>query len=254
MVSSSAADLQTIIFSRAKQLEHVFRNRFRRRHAVHLHEHASPAVIIDQGARLALVGRQALGNHLFAIVGALHQLAAIMVTAAGHLGRMIVNIVNLPAHSRRYGVRSAAASTDSVDHEVDDQRLHLAAPRRISSSLCACGSVRGKPSSTNPSAQSGARNALLDHAQNQVVGHQFAAFHDGLGAQPERRAAADVLAKHVAGGNVRARHIPGRSAWPACPCPRQEVPEKLPRVPALGGRSRRPRRLRHIAGSAACLS
>ncbi len=68
-------------------------------------EHASPAVIVDQRARLALVGRQPLGNHLFAIVGALHQLAAIMVAAAGHLGRVIVDIINLPAHSRRCAAR-----------------------------------------------------------------------------------------------------------------------------------------------------
>ena len=109
-----------------KQLENVFRYRCRSRHAVHILEHASPAVIVDQRARLALIGRQPLGNHLFAVIGALHELAAITVTTARHLGRVIVYIINLPANCARAASGKPPDQLILVDDEMDDQRLHLA--------------------------------------------------------------------------------------------------------------------------------
>ncbi|MDQ0590905.1 hypothetical protein QFZ47_005014 [Variovorax paradoxus] len=49
----------------------------------------------------------------------------------------------------------------------------------------------------------GLRDAFLHEVDDQVVAHETARFHDGLGLLPERRAGLDGGAQHVAGRNLR---------------------------------------------------
>jgi len=46
-------------------------------------------------------------------------------------------------------------------------------------------------------------DAIRDHLQHQRIGHELAARHDRLGLLSERRAVGDILAQHVAGGEMR---------------------------------------------------
>ena len=119
-------------------------------------EHASPAVVVHQagasGAHRPPGARRITSSRSS---GRCIKLAAIMVAAAGDLRRVIVYIINLPRRFRTCGAPSAAASTDSGRRQNGRPEAAPCSARRISSSLCACGSVRGKPSRMNPSAQSG---------------------------------------------------------------------------------------------------
>src|SRR5579862_8289679 len=97
MISSSPADLQTIISPRAQNPGKLrgYLGRFGR--AIQIHQRSPPAIILLERPRLRFVGLQALGDHLFAIVGALDELAAVGIAAPRHLGRTLVHIVNLAA-------------------------------------------------------------------------------------------------------------------------------------------------------------
>ena len=43
------------------------------------------------------------------------------------------------------------------------------------------------------------RDTVFHHAQHNFVGHQLATFHQGFCFEPQLGAAADVVAKHIAG-------------------------------------------------------
>ena len=53
-------------------------------------------------------------------------------------------------------------------------------------------------------------DALPDHLQHQGIRNQVAALHDRLGLYAERRALADMLAKHVTRRKVRHAVLPGQ--------------------------------------------
>ena len=55
----------------------------------------------------------------------------------------------------------------------------------------------------NPSAASGRRQPFADQAEHDLVGHELAGVHRGLGPLAELGAARDGVAQQVAGGHLR---------------------------------------------------
>ena len=50
--------------------------------------------------------------------------------------------------------------------------------------LSACARLRGNPSRMKPRLRVGLREALFDHAEHDLVGHELAGIHRGLGLEP----------------------------------------------------------------------
>ena len=121
------------------------------------------------------------------------------------------------------------------------------------SSSCAWTRVRGKPSRTKPSSERTAGGeVLVDHADDDLVGHQLAGVHVVLRPRARSECPAPPRTGTFAGGEVLDAVVLGQAAQPGCPCRR-------PACRAARGVRRRQlmvRRgsLRSCASSAGCRS
>ena len=95
-----------------------------------------------------------------------------------------------------------------------------------SSSASACCSVRGKPSRMKPFGGVRLLEALDDHLDDQVVGHEVAAVHVLLGLQRRARSLRARRRAACCRSRCRAGRSPRRAAPPGCPCRRPGGPSR----------------------------
>ena len=159
--SSSAGDLQTIILPvpRAAKISAAHR-----RHLLHARRRRPPSASTPcaagnnppaaWSARSYAASRSRITSS--AIIGALHQLAAVVVATSGHLRRAVINVVNLAAHPAGPPAGQPAQQLVRVHREVHHQRLRrtrcAAESRPALRPAAACAEIRR---SINPLAQSG---------------------------------------------------------------------------------------------------
>ncbi len=176
-------------------------------------------VVVDQRRRLLVVDLQAPADRLLLVVVALDQPRAVLVADALVLGGVELEVVDVAAFRRTRGARRDGARPRR-------RRPRSAAPRvrrrssvpSASPSASACCSLRGKPSSRNPSRASSLADAREDHADDHLVGDQLAGVHVALRLPAELGALGHLGAQHVAGGDVRRGRSPRAGARPGCPC------------------------------------
>ena len=158
--------------------------------------------------------------------GAVRQFAAVGIANTRCFRRAIVNIINLatrfahtpagnPAHQQR-GSITKCTTTGCLNPCC----------RSNSPSHCACATVRGKPSNTKPKEQSGCSIRAATILRMMESGTSSTAGHQGLGLLSQRIALRDIVAEHVAGGEVRHTVALGPVPEPACLFRRPAVREK----------------------------
>ena len=179
-------------------------------------------VVVDQRRGLARVDLKARADRLLVVVVALDQARAVLVADALALGRVEVDVVDVPALGAH--AAPAEAAHDLLVGHLDQQRRGqpaLAVSASASPSASACCSLRGKPSSRKPSRASPLADARADHADDHLVGHELAGVHVLLRLLAQFGALGHLRAQHVAGGDVRERRSPRcrRSAWVPLPAP-----------------------------------
>ena len=166
-----------------------------------------------------------------------------------HFGRAVVNIVNLPAHLASAPSRQPAQQLVRIHRKMQppgavpngwfSQRL-----RPALRPAAACAETRpARIRSRNPAGRCGPRPFP---ARSRPAPVRRAA-RTAWPARPSGVFARHVVAKHVAGRNVRQTETPGDGAWPAFPCRRPEGPEKSRRAQPRSA----PCPIRHSGGSAA---
>ena len=121
---------------------------------------------------------------------------------------------------RRPAIRrttSSSANAISTTHSI---------PMPASTTACACGIVRGKPSNRKPATAVGRRDAFGHETDHDVVRHEFAGIHDGLGLAPEGRSPRRWRLAACRRSISAVCRTPRRRTGPGCPCPPQADPTR----------------------------
>src|SRR5579871_669268 len=156
-------------------------------------------VILDQRTGLRPIDLEALAHGLFLVVVALNQVFARHIVLALQPGRLVADVVN--AAGRGVDPPSADALDDLAVGHVDLYHVIERDPgvlQRIG--------LRDRAGETIEQIAVGAiglLQPLLHQADDDVVGHQAAGVHDGLGGDAEGRARLHRRAQHLAGRNLR---------------------------------------------------
>ena len=140
----------------------------------------APAVHVEDRRRLALVDREAIGDHLFGVVGA----------------ALVDRALAEPADA-------LLARHDELDHGVE----RLAARGQEGLEVVDLGAVAGEPVEQEAARGIRLREAVAHELAGELVGDEVARLDDRLDALAELGAAGDVLAEHVAGRDRR--HLEG---------------------------------------------
>ncbi len=177
---------------------------------------AALLVVVDQRLGLLVVGRQALGDLLRLVVGALLERLAVLVAAALVLGRVELDVVEVP-------VGALAAAREALDHglvgRVDQQRRGQPPAALVELLGERVGLRHGAREAVEQEAVVAVLVDLLeDHRDHQIVGHQAAVVHVLLGLRAEVGALVDVLGAAGRRCRCRAGRSPRSGARPGCPC------------------------------------
>jgi hypothetical protein len=149
-----------------------------RRHAVHALEHAFAGVIAGKRGRLGAIGRKPPPQHVRIVVGTR------LFSARGHFGDPLFD-----------ASKEKALIDLEFNHRIQPEAtLSQQAIERLGLRNRAREPVKHK-------AALGVRpiDPFGNDRNHHVVGNQFAAVHDALGAQADRGAGSDGRAQHVAG-------------------------------------------------------
>src|SRR3954454_21138128 len=158
-------------------------------------------VVVDERRGLLAVDRQALSHRLLAVVLALAERLAVDVADLVVLRRVVLEVV-------RVAVRAHAPAREAADEvvlgHVDEQRRSEPAvdlPQRVVERL---GLLVGPREAVEQEPVGGVllAEAVEDHGDDELVGHEIAAVHVRLGLLAEIRLVLDGLAQHVAGRDV----------------------------------------------------
>ena len=170
----------------------------------HLGEHAAVAVVLDDRHRLLFVQLQAPVDRFLGVVVTLHDPAPARVARPVDLGRKI-HVVH-PLAALAHAPAGEPVEHDVTRHvEIDGQVERVAHDHPVE----LLGLVQGprKPVEDESVAERAARReALLDHADHDLVGHELAAVHEALRLEAERgslrRLGAEDLARREMGHPV----------------------------------------------------
>ena len=167
------------------------------------HDQAGRIVVVEHRlGRLHPLLLVAGADHRLGVVVALVELGAVDVADAGRLRRCadeVVDVLGLAADAT-----AAHPLQQLLEAQVEDRHRRDAAVK-----LCQRGVQRlglgeraREAVQDEPALGVRRRQALAEHADDHVVGHEVAAGHDLLGHQPQLGAVSHRLAQHVAGGDV----------------------------------------------------
>jgi hypothetical protein len=179
------------------------RNLLARPRGVEVRDEPAAAVVLDHGRRrLDPLLPEPRADDVRLVVVAQVQLRPVDVADAVRLRRVRVDVVDVvvrPAHAPpgqaphhrllvdvEHDHRGDAAA-EADQHVVEGDRLRLGAGEAVEED------ARVRVAGAEP---------LLEHRDDEVVGHEVAARHHRLRLEPERRAVAHGRAQHVAGGDV----------------------------------------------------
>ena len=145
-----------------------------------------------------MVDAEALQDHFFAVVVALHERIARHVVLAFDLGRVVLDVIRTAAHgvdaATRHAFDDFGVGHADFEHEVKrnagvEERLGLR-------------DRAGEAVEEEALFAVGLREAFLDEADDDVVRHELTRVHHLLGGETEGRARLDGGAKHVARGDL----------------------------------------------------
>src|SRR6266571_3121778 len=156
-------------------------------------------VVLDERLRLRAVHLEALLHRLFAVVVALDQRLAALVVPPFDLRRIEFHVID----ATRGGMHAPAA------HPRDDQVVgHIDLEHVVDRHRCRLHALRLRNGARKAVEQIAARavqvlQALLDEADDDVVGHELPGVHHFLSGDAERGAGLHRGAQHVSGGDLR---------------------------------------------------
>ncbi len=177
---------------------------------VHLLQLALAPVVLEQLPELRHVHLQSGAHHLRAVVLALVEPRAIAVADARHSGRSVGLVVNGAASGAVPSPRQAAHQLLLRDPQVDG---HIDALPPLGEGLVQrprLGQGAGKAVQQASSLAVGLLQPLQQHSDGDLVGHQSPRLHVRPRPLPQLRAAADVLAEQLAGGDVGQPQVLGQ--------------------------------------------
>jgi len=146
-----------------------------------------------------VVGREALAHRLFAVVVTLLQRLAGVVVVARHFRRIVFDVIDAPGSRMQAAPAHALDDFVVADVQLDDgveldvrlaQGIGLGNRAREAVEQEAVFAIRFG-------------DALAHRGDDDVIGDQFAAVHDGLGLHTQIRAGAHGSAQHVPRRDLR---------------------------------------------------
>ena len=160
-------------------------------------------VVIENRAGLLLIDRDTARNHARGVVGALHETIAAVRTCA--VERQLLKFdVECALTADAHTPPRESLHQHVGRHVEEDGGAHPAAALGELDVECeSLGQRTRKTVQQDASACVGPGEALDDHLNDQLVRHKLALIHVGTGGQPEWCTATPMLAKQIAGCNVR---------------------------------------------------
>ena len=153
----------------------------------------------DERLGLVVIDLEALEDDLLAVVVALHEVLARHVILAGDLRGVVLRVVRAARGGVHAAARHALDDLGVRDADLEDEvDRHAGGAQGLG-----LGDRAGEAVEEGAVRAVGLGEALLDETDDDVVGHELALVHHGLGGEAERRAGLDGGAKHVARRNLR---------------------------------------------------
>ena len=194
--------------------------------AVDAPQHAAVLVVADERLGLFVVLAEAVADHLGLVVVAHDELAAADVAHALAAGRVELDMEDVALLDA--GPPAAEPPHDLLVGDVDqDRRGQLAAEAlELGVERLRLAAGAGKPVEDEAVGGLLALDALRDHADDHLVGHEVAAVHVLLRLAPDLGLVAHRRAKDVARRVVGQPEIALAGARPGSPCPTRAAPEE----------------------------
>ena len=175
---------------------------FHRAAAVGPAKDAASAVIVEDRAGLVLIDRDSARDHARGVVGALHETIAAMGACAIERQLLKYDVECAVTSNAHASPRESLHQHVRRDVEEECDSNPAATLGKLDIECASLGQRTWKAVQQHAAGGVGPGEALDHHLNDQLVRHELALIHVGVGGKPEWCAAMPVLAKQIAGCDV----------------------------------------------------